>query len=239
VARQGRVRNLVRPQEAETVETSRSAGLSPAGFEARLLVGRSSRVAAGGFTGSEAPEPDKIEISHRPFLTTIPSDVEPADIQCRRSRSRRFTRFAAAGLLALVGGVASVPLITSHHGPTRPATTGNPAPAAPLTAIPAFDPGNNNDNSPGSNGATGAPAVSYKPGEVTAPAGTAAVPPPHTTRNDNQSTRQPKPPDAMMTPAPPRTPAIPAETDAWSRMAALNRGDQSRTRLRPEPPAHR
>ncbi|MGH7658859.1 MAG: hypothetical protein ACREL6_11555, partial [Gemmatimonadales bacterium] len=54
-------------------------------------------------------------------VTTIPLNLPLADVQLRRAGSRRFKRFAAAGVLALVGAAASVPFMTSDNGPIPPA----------------------------------------------------------------------------------------------------------------------
>jgi transcriptional regulator with XRE-family HTH domain len=246
--------NLIRPQVAEAVEALRralrSAGVGPADLDAMLLFGRSSRVdvepdtpvpttiEAGGFAGSDIPEPAQSEVPHRPSLTAIPLDVEPAHVQRSRARSRWFTWFAAAGVLAFVftGGAASVLFITSPSGPILPTATGTPAPAAPVAAIRAPDPGNSNDNNLRSEDSTGAvhatPAgAPNKPTDGPAPPGAAAVAAPHTTRSDNRT----NPPASMTTPALPRIPAIPAQAYAWSHTVALSASDQHRTRLRPNP----
>jgi molecular chaperone DnaK len=291
--------NLIRPRVAETVEALRSAGVVPEDLDARLLVGRSSRVppvaqpvstepgrqvvvdadpqaaiplgaalsglaadiarpadidtagadvepdepvpttgGAGGFAGSDIPEPAQTQVPHRPSLTAIPLDVEPADVQWRRGRSRRFTRFAAAGVLALVGGAASVPLITSHSGSIPPAAAGNPAPEAPAAVIPAPNADGSNDISRRSEDSTGAPAAApNEPADGSAPSVAAAVPVRHIW-SDNRITSRSKSPASMMTPSPPHTPAIPAEAYAWSQMAEHSASDQSRTRLHPEPSQH-
>jgi hypothetical protein len=179
------------------------------------------------------------------FKDLIPATgiAHPADIETHvgpdtpvaatiKARSRRFTRFAAAGVLALVlaGGAASVPFITSRSGPLVPAATGTPAPK----------PGSN-DNPRGED-STGAAhttpdAASNKPADGPAPPAAAAGPAPHTTRSGNWTTSQSKPPASVTAPAPPRTPAIPAKVYAWFRAAELSARNQRRTHLRPEPPS--
>jgi hypothetical protein len=285
--------NLIRPQVAETVEAWRSAGVVPADLDARLLVGRSSRMplvaqpvsaesghpvvvdadpqaaialgaalsgfaadlarpvdidtagadvgpdtqapitgGAGGFAGSDVPEPAQTQVPDRPSLTAIPLDVEPADVQGRRGRSRRFTGLAAAGVLALVGA-ASVPLIMSHRGSIPPDAAGNPAPAARVAAIPAPNAGGSSDISRRSEDSTRAPAAApNEPADGSAPSVAAAVPV-HHTRGNNRITSRPKSPASVMTPSSPRTPAISAEAYAWSQTAERSANDQSRTRLRP------
>jgi molecular chaperone DnaK len=191
----------------------------------------------GGFAGSDVPEPAQTQVPPRPSLTAISLDVEPTDVQGRRGRSRRFKRFAAAGVLVLVGGAASVPLITSPSGSIAPAAAGNPAPTVPVAAIPAPNADGSNGISRRSEDATGAPAAApNKPADGSAPPVAAAVPVRHT-RSDNRTTGRPKSPASMRTHSPPRTPAIPAEAYAWYQKA-LSPSDQRRTRLRPEPPQY-
>jgi hypothetical protein len=114
-----------------------------------------------------------------------------------------------------------VSFLTPDNNLIPPATAVNPAPAAPVAAIPAPD--------PASNEFTGAPpAARNKP--ANAPA--ASVSTPHTTRSTNRS----KPAASKITSPRPRTPAIPAEAYAWSQMAELSGSDQSRSRLRSELP---
>lgn len=150
----------------------------------------------------------------RPLLRdTIPLNIPLANVQRRPDSSRRFKRFAAAGVLALVGGTASVSFLTSHNGSIPPATVGNPA---PITAVPA----------PNSNEFTGAPAAApNQPADAPAAVST----PTQTSRS--------KSPAAKIPPPRPRTPVIPAEAYTWSRMAELSGSDQSRARLRSEFPS--
>lgn len=82
--------------------------------------------------GVEDPDP------HEPALPTMPLTVPLAgaatDVQPRRMRSRWFTRFAAVGILALAGGAAGLPLITSRSGPSPrspPRTRHSPPPWLP------------------------------------------------------------------------------------------------------------
>ncbi|MGH3751859.1 MAG: helix-turn-helix domain-containing protein [Pseudonocardiaceae bacterium] len=255
--------DLIRPQVAETIEALRrvlrSAGVAAADLDAMLLVGGSSRVLPGS---AEPSRPVTVDadpqaaiglgaalsaLSGRPAdnarpadidIDTASADVEPDDVQRRRARSRRFTRFAAAGVLVLVlaEGAASVPFTTSRSGPIPPIAAGTPAPVA---AIPAPDipaPG------PPSNDSTGAvplepAAAPDTPADGLATPGAAAVPTPHTTRTTSKrrTTSRSRPP-AATAPQPPRTPAIPAEAYAWAHQAGLSASDHRRTRPRP---AHR
>jgi transcriptional regulator with XRE-family HTH domain len=226
--------NLIRPQVAETVEPFRSdhpGDIDDVGaiFGPDTPVPTTAKV--GGFAGSDVREPARTQVPQRPSLTTVPLDVESADRQRRRGRSRRFTRFAAAGVLVLVGGAASVPLITSHSGSIAPAPVGNPALLAPVAASPAPDLG----SSPPSENSTGAPAAApSQRADGPAPPVAAAVRTPQTIRSTSRS----RPPASVRTPPPPRA-VIPAEAyAAWSRMAALSANDREKSRLRQEAPPH-
>ncbi len=169
-------------------------------------------VRARGFAASDVPDLSSV--------TTIPLNLSPADVQWRRARSQQPKRFAAAGILALVGWAASVPFLTSDNGPIPPAA-GNPVPAVPVAAIPAPNPGSSNES-------TRAPAAApNKPADDPAPSGPAAGPASQATRSDSRS----KPPASMRTPPPPRTPETAAEAYVWSRIAErLSESDQNRTR---------
>ncbi|MDQ3764411.1 MAG: XRE family transcriptional regulator [Actinomycetota bacterium] len=237
--------DLIRPQVAETVEELRSASVGPEDLDARHAADINvadagirpdtpvpTTVKAGGFAGSDVPKRAQADVPDLSSVSTIPLDIGTPYLQWRRARSRRVKRFAAAGFLALVGGAASVPLITSHSDPIPPAATGNAAPAAPVAAIPAPDPG----SGPLSQGSTGAPiAAPNKPADSPARSGAATVRTSHTTRSDHRSTSQSKPPASMRMPPPPRNPAIPAEAYMWSHEAASSAHDQSRAYLRPGP----
>lgn len=247
--------DLIRPQVAEAVEALRCAGVGPGDLDGRAPVGRSSRVPlVAQPVSAELGRPVAVDprdaialgpalsglpadIVHpadiRPSLTTVPLYLEPADVQWRRARSQRF---AVAGVLALVVGAASVPLITSHSGSIHSAAAENPAPAV---AIPA--PGTSNDNSPRSTDSTGAVHTApppSTPADGPAPQGAAAVPTPHTTRSDNRTASRSKPPAAMVTRPPQRTSAGSAEAYMRSQAAAFSANDQHRTRRHREPPQH-
>ena len=200
-------------------------------------------VGATRFPGSDVPAPAQSEIPYRQSLTDIPLDVEFAEVWRRRARTRRLTRFAAAGVLAVVLAWGAVPFITSHHGAIPPTATGTPAPATPAAAIPVPaisepDPGNSTDSA-GAVHTT--PAVApNKPTDGPATPGATIVPTPHTrATSDSRPTNRSKPPTARTPPPPTRTPAIPDEAYAWSQAAefsARDARDQHRTRLRPEAP---
>ncbi len=93
----------------------------------------------------------QLEAPPRPSLTAIPLDVESAEREWSRARSRRLRRVVMAGVLALftTAGVASVPFLASRSGPVAPADAGTPPGAAPVTATtnPAADTGNSDEAS--------------------------------------------------------------------------------------------
>jgi actin-like ATPase involved in cell morphogenesis len=148
-------------------------------------------------TTGELPAFAPAELPQRPSLTAIPLDVEPAELQWRRTRSRRVKRVALAGGLALLtaASVASVPFLTSRTGPIPPADAGTPTPSAPRAPgapggpaapapggpSPAANAGISSDNRSGSEGSSGpvrttAAAVPNRPGAGVAKPGPAAVP---------------------------------------------------------------
>ena len=240
--------NLVPPQVVEAFEALRgalrSAGIGPEDVEAPLLTGKSqsgevptgtlvpTTIGAGGLARSDVSEPASTEILRRPFWSAIPLDIEPADAQRRRAISRRFKRFAAAGVLAVifVGGVASVPSLTSRSDSIPPAGTGSPTSPDPASPIPAPHAGSG--KGPGSEGSIGAinsaPAdASGTPADDPAPPAAAAVPAPHAVQasSPKQTPSRPKSPASAATQPAPHTPAIPAEVQAWSEMAEASAND--------------
>ena len=218
-------------------------------------------VETAGSVGSDIPEPAQAEVSHRPAVTTIALDVKPADVQQRRTGPRRFTRFAVAGVLALAGVAASVPLLTSHSGPIPPTAADASAPATSVAAIPAPGPGNGNSRSKDSTEAIHAPPATPPQKPVDGPAtpgadifGVAVMPAPRTPEitTISQTINQSKPPAAVTPPPRPRAPAVSAEDQARvreaqayarsrkaeayarSRKAVLSAREQYRERLRSE-----
>ncbi|MGH3787259.1 MAG: helix-turn-helix domain-containing protein [Pseudonocardiaceae bacterium] len=181
-------------------------------------------VAVAGVGGSDVPDPTPIEASASPPLTTE---------QPHWAKSRRFTRFAAAGVLVLAGAAASVPLVSSHQASIPPAAAGTTAPAAPELAIRAPGQGSSQDL-PG----VVPPAPVAGPGEPADGLAPPAVAAPPTTKvaNGSRPTSRSKSP-AAATPPPPRTPEIPAEAQAWSQRAALLAGNQRNARLHPQFPS--
>ncbi|MBA2474149.1 MAG: Hsp70 family protein, partial [Pseudonocardiales bacterium] len=186
--------------------------------------------------GPEPPAFTPAEAPQRPSLTALPLDVEPAELQWRRARSRRVKHVVLAGALALftVVGVASVPFLTSRTGPippadagtstpSTPATPGVPAPGvpAPDAASPAPNAGTNSDNSSNSEG-SGGPVRTAPRAAPNKPAGavarqdpavvpTTAPPPSWVTTYTWTSTWSSPPPDTT-TAAPQPPPPSPVTT---------------------------
>jgi hypothetical protein len=183
-------------------------------------------VEVGGYVGSCVPEPGQADLADFSSAATVPLNIPLPDVQRRPAKPRRFTRFAAAGVLALIGSAASVSFLTPDNGLIPPATAGIPVPAAPVAAIPAPDPASSNE-------VTGAPpAARNKPADAPA----ALVSTPAQTARSTSRSRLPAP---TMTAHRPRTRPIPAEAYGWSHMAELSKSDHSRARVRrglPSPP---
>ncbi|MGH3513132.1 MAG: Hsp70 family protein, partial [Pseudonocardiaceae bacterium] len=173
--------------------------------------------------GSELPAPTPAEVPQRPSLTALPLDVEPAELQWHRTRSRRLKHVVLAGVLAMftVAGVASIPFLTSRTGPIPPANAGTstsstpaapgiPAPDAPApgAASPAPDAGIGSDNSSNSGGPirTAPRAAPNRPASGPAPVATSAAPPSWVTTYTWTSTWSSPPPTTTTPPPPPTTP---------------------------------
>jgi len=255
--------DLVPRQVTEAFEALRGAlqsvGVSPQDADATVVTGKSAQNTPGGdgVTGTlvpatneagelarcDVPEPAaRTEVLRRPLLTAIPLHVGPGDVQRRRDTSRRFKRFAAAGILAVIfaGGAASVPFVASRSAPIPPAGAGNPL--SPPPAAPNAGSGNPDVLTESPAGAIHA-APADAPGTPVggpAPPAAAVVPAPHKIRasNPKRPTSRPKSPASAATPPAPRTPAIPAEAyAAWSEMAA-SASAPHRARIRPDPARH-
>jgi transcriptional regulator with XRE-family HTH domain len=199
-------------------------------------------------TPSASAEPPPATLGAESLPPCPPAESPPAEAEVPdtpvpdriETRSRRFPRFAVAGIFALViaGEAATGPFRISPSGPLSPATAGASAPAAPVAAPAVPDPATSNDTRPRSTDSPGAlpPAPGPAPGVPPAgpaPAAAAPVPAPHTTQATSRSTTA----ATAKTPAPPRHPAIPAEIYGWARMAELSVGDQRRAHFPAEPPA--
>lgn len=213
---------LIHPPLAETVEALRSESKTRVDLKATVTPVPTT-VEASELSGADVHASVQSPVPRRLSMATIPPGS--ADVRERRHAPRRFTRFAAAGILALVGGAVSVPLITSHSGSIATTAVRNPAPVAPVAAIPAPDPG---DSPPSENLSAEPAAAPNTPAEGTAPSAVTPVRTPQTVRSTSRS----RPPTTMMTSPAPRTTEIPPEAYAvWSRMAELSANDQARTRL--------
>ncbi|MDT7596075.1 MAG: hypothetical protein QOJ06_1621 [Pseudonocardiales bacterium] len=223
---------LIRPPLAGTIEASQS-DLKTQSDRKTTVTPAPTTVGASGLAGSQVHTPTQTEVRRRLSLATIsPGSI---DVQERRRAPRRFTRLAAAGILALAGGAASVPLMTSHSGSIATTDVRHLAPVAPVAAIPAPSLG----NSPHTENLSPAPvAAPNTPAEDTARSAAAPVRIPQTVRSTTIS--RPRPPTTMMPSPPPQTPEIPAEAyAAWSRMAELSRDDHARTHFRRDFRPHR
>jgi len=182
-------------------------------------------VGVPGLAGSGVAAPVHPELWNRQSLPTLPPVVEPAEGQWCPARSRRVTQFAAAGLLLVAGGVASVVFVTSQRGHSLPAAvtpvaaetptrTVAPAPAIPVAAVPAPNPGNLDGSKPGDQGPTATvPPTSAGPDT---PAGAPVNPRvagasvPHTGRTTHSS----RTPNRSKVP-PSTTPPHPLDTPPW------------------------
>lgn len=223
---------LIRPPLAGTAEASPS-DLKTRSDLKTTVTPVPTTVGASGLTGSQVHTPAQIEVPRRLSLATILP--ESIDAQERRRAPRRFTRLAAAGILALAGGAASVPLMTSHSGSIATTNVERLAPVAPVAAIPTPSIA----DSPHTENISPAPvAAPNTPAEGTARSATAPVRIHQTVRST--ITNRPRPPTTMMTSPPPQTPEIPAEAyAAWSRMAELSGNDQARNHFRRDFGPHR
>lgn len=181
-------------------------------------------VGVPGLAGSDVPAPVHPELWNRQSLPALPPDVEPGDGQWRPASSRRFTQFAAAGILLLVGGVATVVFVASYRGHSLPAAvtpvaaatptpTVAPAPAIPVAAVPAPNPGIPDGSNPGDQGSTAAvpptsAAVPDTPAGATVKPRVAGASVPHTgrTTHGSRTPNRSKVPPSTTPPPPPDTP---------------------------------
>jgi hypothetical protein len=151
----------------------------------------------------------------QPAATESPNRPSP-------NRSRRGTRWAAAGVLGAVvlGGAVSVPLLTSGAGAPRVAAE-KAAPASPAVVIPAPDP----VSSPG-----GESSEAVQPAPVAAPKPPAAVadrseptaaPVSHSARSDSRTITRPKLDGTPTMPTPESQAAMDDAYMRWSQEAAM------------------
>jgi hypothetical protein len=220
---------LIRPPLTGTVEALRS---DPETTATPVPTTTETR----GVASYDIRAPAETEVLKRPTLRWPPRTTIPPGSTGNRGRqgaSRRFTRVAAAGLLALIGGAASVPLITPHRGSIAGVAVGNPEPAAPVAALPESNLG----SIPHGIGASGpSVAAPNNSADDPAPSTAAAVRTPQTIRTTSRS----RPPAIRTSPPARPTPAIPADANAaWSRLTELSASHQDRHGLRPGPPRNR
>ncbi len=218
-----------RPAESDTasadVPTDTQVLVASADREAPTVV----------ITGFDVPERSPVEVPDRPTLTAAPSDIEPADLERRRARSRQVKQVAAAGLLTLVlaGGATAVPYLSSRSGSIPPADAGTSGPAtstpAPAPApvpdipIPVPEAGIGSDGNSHSDGNSRSDSSGTVPTTPTAapPAGAGAgakagptVPttPPPATWTTSWRTSWTRPPTSSSPPPPPSTTSPPTTT---------------------------
>ncbi len=202
-------------------------------IEYRPVDGGAVTEAAALAAGSQLAATTPAEVPQRPSLTALPLDVEPAELQWRKARSRRVKQVVLAGALAVftVAGVASVPFLTSRSGPTPPANAGTstsstpaapnvrasgvPAPDAPApgAAVPAPNSAIGSDNSSNSGGPirTAPRAAPNRPAGGPAPVAPSAPPPSWVSTYTWTSTWS-SPPPATTTPPPTTTEEPPPPT---------------------------
>ncbi|MGH3841769.1 MAG: Hsp70 family protein, partial [Pseudonocardiaceae bacterium] len=182
----------------------------PAIASTSMDVGSDPPVPAPAAAGFDVPEPVTTQLP--PWVTAAPPAAEPSDVQPDRTRSPQFTKFAAAGLLALVlaGGAVAVPLLTAHRGPVSEPAAVTPAPRNPVPQAPV-------------------PGTSVAPVPETPVAPVAAIPDPGTGSNQNPL-HEPPAGAAATTPAPPAGATVKPRT-------ATQHSDATRGSNRPQPPA--
>jgi molecular chaperone DnaK len=169
--------------------------------------------------GFDVPKPATTQLP--PWVSAAPPEAEAFDVEPRRSKSPRFTKYAAAGLLALVlaGGVVAVPLLTSHREPVSEPAAVTPAPPTPVRSVPVSQPPAPPPSIP----------VPQSPVAQTPVATVAAIPDP--AADNDQNPRSEAPVGAAAT-----VPAAPAEPAKSSRTATQHTGG-NRAPSRPKPPA--
>lgn len=255
--------DLIRPQVAQTVEPLRGVGVDigwedlgpalpqpaadrahPSNIDTAYAAIRADTPAPTtvAASGHNVPELTQIDVPDLSSVTTIPLNLHVADVPQRPARSPGFKRFAAAGVLALIGG-ASVSLMA--HGGTLPPSAANPAPAGPAVASPVTDPASSPGDSPQSEDPTDAAhmapaAAPNKPADgPVLPEVTSQRAAHNNTHSDNRTTTRSKSPTSPMTSSPsPRTVDIPTEAYAWWAQSAPLRGnDPHGARLHPQSPS--
>ena len=225
--------DLIRQRERETAEAPRYLATATNAIEVRPLIGRPSRVSSVAPLFSPVPALGEDDGLIR-LDGLEPAQVETAD-RPAAARSRRFPRWAAAGVLglAIAGSAASVLLLTSHGGATK-VTARNAVPARSVPVIPSPSPGDDHSSEP-IDGGQMAVAAPNPPEDVTVRSAQASVPASHTARSDNRTTAPPK----HAAPAAPPPLAGQAALDQaynwWAQAAAYGAKNPRWTHLSPEP----
>lgn len=221
--------DLIRQREPAAIEAGRYPATGTRDIEVRSLITKPARVSPVAPLFSPVPtiveeapaeedglirlddlEPAAAEASNRPSLNKL------------RHRSRRGTRWAAAGVLGAVvlGGAVSVPLLTSGGGTPRVAA-GKAAPVSPVVVIPAPDP----VSSPAgeaSEAVQPAPAAAPKPpAAVAARSEPAAAPVSRSARSDSRTVDQPKVDGSPTMPTPESQAAMEEAYRRWPQEAAM------------------
>jgi hypothetical protein len=225
--------DLIRQRGPETVEGPRCPATGTKAIEVRPLVGRPSRVA------SVAP-------LFAPFPAAVEDDglirldgLEPAQVEAGNrpsaARSRRFPRWAAAGVLglAVAGSAVAVPLLTSDGGAAR-VTAGNAAPAKSVPAIPSPGPGDDRRSEPIEAGPMAPVAAPNPPAEASVHSEPAAAPAASHTRHDTRTTAPPNRPASTPTPPPASQAALEEAFRWWSEAAGYGARNPRWTHSSPE-----
>jgi hypothetical protein len=216
--------DLIRQRGPDTAEAPRYAGTSTKAIEVRPLVGKPSRVSS--VAPLFAPIPAIVEDDGLIRLDGLePAQIEAAN-RASEAKTRRFPRWAAAGLLglAIAGSAASALLLTSH-GEAAKINIRNAGPAKSVPAVPSPSPGDDRSSEPIEAGqvAVGAPNA---PEDVTVRSAPASVPESHTAPRDNRTTAPSKHAGSATTPA--QASQIAAdEIDKWWSHAVAAYGPQN------------
>lgn len=217
--------NLIRQRGPEAVEARRHPAIGTKTIEVRPLVSRPSRVSS--VAPLFAPLPTTVEDDGLIRLDGLePAQVEAAN-RTSATRSRRFPRWATAGVLglAVAGSAVAVPSLTSDGGAAK-VTARNAAPAKPVPAIPSPGPGQAHSSEPIEAGqmAVAAPNPSE---DMTVRSAPDSVPTSHRARSDNRTTTPPKHSDWATTPPPANRMAAEEIEKWWSQAVAAYGGPRN------------
>jgi hypothetical protein len=206
-------------------------------IEDRPLIGRSTR--AAGVAPLFSPVAATAEDDG---LIRI-DDLEPADAETSNRPSpvkpRRYPRWAAAGVigLVLVGGAASVPLLTSQSEPTRVAAKSTP-PSSPETVISVSGPSDKAGDAAIEAESMAPVAASNRPAEESVrsePVAAAAVAASRPAQHDNRPAAPPKRDASAPTPPQASQAALEEAFKWWSEAAKADAKNPRWTHFRPEP----